>query len=97
MADMHTLVSANGTYFIDMQGYSPDLPTLAATNYLQVALTLDAWGNAFVYNVGAGTYTLTSLGSDGAAGPAPPVPWVNDPFEPDISVTDGMFTQAPGG
>ncbi len=97
MADMHSLVSANGTHFIDLQVYSPDLPTLAATGYLQVAVTIDAWGNPFVYNVGAGTYTLTSLGSDGAAGPAPPVPWANDPFEPDITVTNGMFTQAPEG
>ena len=97
MADMHTVVSANGTYFIDQMGYSPDLPTLATAGYLQVALTLDGWGNPFVYNVGANTYTLTSLGADGAAGPAPPMPWVNDPFEPDITVVDGMFTQAPEG
>jgi len=97
MADMHSIASANGTYYIDMQVYSPDLPTLAARNYLQVPVTIDAWGTPFVYSVGANTYTLTSLGSDGAAGPAPPVPWINDPFEPDISVTDGMFTQAPAG
>ena len=97
MADMHTIVSANGTYYIDQQDYSPDLPTLAVGGYLQVALTVDAWGNPFVYTIGAKTYTLTSLGSDGAAGPAPPVPWVNDPFEPDITVVDGMFTQAPEG
>jgi general secretion pathway protein G len=97
MADMHSIVSANGTYYIDMQDYSPDLTTLATANYLQVALTLDAWGNPFVYNVGAQTYTLTSLGSDGAGGPAPPVPWINDPFDPDITVVDGMFTQAPEG
>lgn len=97
MADMHTIVSANGTYYIDQQDYSPDLPTLAVAGYLQVALTADAWGNPFVYTIGAKTYTLTSLGSDGAAGPAPPAPWVNDPFDPDITVVDGMFTQAPEG
>jgi general secretion pathway protein G len=96
MADMHSIVSANGTYFIDMQSYAPNLAALNPT-YLEVAITNDGWGNPFVYNVGADTYTLTSLGSDGAAGPAPPVPWINDPFEPDISVTDGMFTQAPEG
>ena len=97
MADMHSIVSANGTYFIDMQVYSPDLTTLATANYLQVPLLNDGWGNPLVYVVNANTYTLTSLGSDGAAGPAPPVPWINDPFDPDISVTDGMFTQAPEG
>ena len=97
MADMHSIVTANGTYYIDQMGYSPDLPTLAATGYLQVLLTNDGWGNPFVYNVGANTYTLSSLGADGVAGPAPPIPWANEPFEPDITVVDGMFTQAPEG
>lgn len=97
MGDMHSLVSANATYYIDQNDYSPDLPTLQATGYIEVLIANDGWGNAFVYATGADTYTLTSLGSDGAAGPAPPSPWINDPFEPDIIVVDGMFTQAPEG
>jgi general secretion pathway protein G len=97
MGDMHSIVSANGTYFIDMQVYAPDLTALATANYLKVPVIVDAWGTPLVYVVNGKTYTLTCLGSDGAAGPAPPVPWINDPFEPDIRVTDGMFTQAPAG
>ncbi len=69
------------------------------TEYLQVLVNTDGWGNAFVYTMAGGgdNYTLTSLGRDGAAGPGPPVPWVNEPFEPDLIVIDGMFAQFPEG
>ncbi len=97
MGDMHTLVIANGTYKVDLQEYAPALADLVGDEYLQVLIPDDAWGNAFGYSTDGDTYTLTSLGSDGAAGPPPPSPWVNDPFEPDIILTDGMFTQAPEG
>jgi prepilin-type N-terminal cleavage/methylation domain-containing protein len=95
MGDMHTIATANGTYKVDQQTYAPNLPALVGNEYLQVAITADGWGNNFVYNTTGDTYDLTSLGSDAAAGPAPPSPWVNDPFEPDIIIKDGMFTQAP--
>ena len=97
MGDMRSLVTANGTYMVDNQQYAPVLADLQGSEYLQIVILNDAWGNALLYNTNHTNYTLTSLGRDGAAGPAPPVPWVNDPFEPDIVVADGMFTQAPEG
>ncbi|HEX9699943.1 MAG TPA: type II secretion system protein GspG [Acidobacteriota bacterium] len=97
MGDMRSLVTANGTYMVDNQQYAPALADLQGSEYLQVVVLNDAWGNPLVYNTNQTNYTLTSLGQDGAAGPAAPVPWVNDPFEPDIIVADGAFTQAPEG
>jgi len=97
MGDMRTIVIANGTYKVDQQIYAPNLGALVGGDYLQVLVADDGWGNPFVYNSNGDNYDLTSLGRDGVAGPAPPNPWVNDPFEPDIVVADGMFTQAPEG
>ena len=97
MGDMHSIVTANGTYNVDNQVYAPNLNALVGTEYLQVVPNEDGWGNAFLYVTNGTTYTLTSHGRDGAAGPAPPNPWVNDPYEPDIIVADGAFTQAPEG
>lgn len=95
MGDMRSNVAANATYFVDNQGYAPNLAQLEADGYIQVAVTEDAWGTALVYNVNGKTYDLTSYGKDGVAGPPPPDPWVNSPFESDIIVQDGMFTQFP--
>ena len=99
MGDMHSIVTANGTYMVDTQQYAAVLLDLQGTEYLQVVVDTDGWGNTLVYSVGGGgaSYTLTSLGRDGAAGPAPPVPWVNEPFEPDLIIVDGMFAQFPEG
>ncbi len=96
MGDMHSLVIANGTYKVDLQEYAPALSNLLGGEYLQVVVTDDGWGNPFGYNTDGDTYDLTSLGRDGAAGPVAPSPWVNEPFEADIILIDGMFTQAPG-
>ena len=65
--------------------------------YMNPVVTLDAWGNPYVYTISGNqrNYTLTSNGRDGAAGPGPPVPWFNEPFEPDIILADGEFTQMP--
>ncbi len=97
MGDMHSLTTANATYKLDLQVYTPNLMDLQFQSYLQVVILNDGWGNGFVYNTNGDNYDLTSLGRDGAVGPAPPVPWENDPFEPDIIVMDGTFTQAPEG
>ncbi|MGD8331947.1 MAG: type II secretion system protein GspG [Acidobacteriota bacterium] len=97
MGDMHTIATANGTYNVDQQDYAPTLADLVGGEYLQVLVTDDAWGNPFVYNSNGDDYDLSSLGSDGAGGPNPPVPWINEPFEPDIIVRNGQFTQAPQG
>lgn len=97
MGDMHTIVTANGTYKVDLQVYAPTLGALVGGEYLQVLVDQDGWRNLFIYNTDGDSYDLTSYGRDGAAGPPPPSPWVNNPFEPDIIVTDGMFTQMPSG
>ena len=96
MADMRNIATANGTMRVDTGTYSATLAGLAPT-YMQIAPNNDGWGNAFVYATGADTYTITSNGSDGAAGPAPPATWINDPYDPDITLQDGAFIQAPTG
>ncbi len=96
MADMRNIATAGGTMRVDTGSYPATLAALVPT-YMQVTPTNDGWGTAYVYVVGADTYTITSLGSDNAAGPAPPVPWVNDPYDPDIIMTNGQFIAAPTG
>jgi len=96
MADMRNIATANGTMRVDTGAYAANLAALSPT-YMQVAPAGDGWGTAFVYSTGADTYSITSWGSDAAAGPAPPATWINDPYDPDITLQDGQFTQAPTG
>ncbi len=95
MADMRNMATANGRMRIDTGRYAQSLSQLAENGYLQVVPPTDGWGNAWVYSTGGDTYTITSLGSDGARGPAPPPDWVGEPDDPDIILTNGQFTQAP--
>jgi hypothetical protein len=96
MAEMHNIAKANGAYSVDNGSYVNAIVGLQP-NYMTLAPVNDAWGNAFNYAAGGGnlTYTLSSFGSDGAAGPAAPIPWMNEPFEPDLIMNTGQFTQAP--
>lgn len=96
MADMHNLAKANGTYAIDNGEFVNALADLQP-QYMLIVAANDGWGNPFNYAPGGGnlSYVLTSLGSDGAAGPAAPVPWMNEPYEPDLILNTGQFTQAP--
>ena len=96
MADMHNIAKANGTYAVDNGNYVAALADLQPA-YLMVVPVNDAWGNPLNYAPGGGnlTYMLSSFGSDGAAGPAAPIPWMNEPFEPDLIMNTGQFTQAP--
>ena len=55
----------------------------------------DGWGEPFTYANTSDSYTLTCLGKDAATGPPPPADWYDVPFEPDLVVVDGAFTQAP--
>jgi general secretion pathway protein G len=99
MADMRNIATANGTYRVDEGVYADALGSIQTEGYMQVVPTTDAWANALQYaqtNAGNG-YTLESFGSDGADGPAAPTPWVNDPYDPDLELTNGQFTQAPSG
>ena len=97
MADMRNIATATGTMRVDTGAYAAALANLSASGYMQVTPANDGWGTAYVYTTGADTYTITSLGSNAAAGPAAPVPWINDPYDPDITLTDGQFVQAPTG
>ena len=66
---------------------------------MQVTPVNDGWGTAWTYAVvvATDTYTITSSGSDAVAGPPAPTPWINDPYTPDIILSNGQFTQAPTG
>jgi len=97
MADMRNMATANATMRIDTGRYAQSLAELAENGYMRVVPPTDGWGNAWLYTTGADTYTITSLGSDGARGPAPPPNWVRGPDDPDIILTNGQFTQAPTG
>jgi hypothetical protein len=83
---MRVATGRYASYVVELQelGHMPDVPVN------------DAWGNPWVYESSApDTYTLISLGADGAEGPAPPAPWLRAPYDPDIIISDGAFTQAP--
>ena len=94
MADMRNISTANGTYRVDEGVYVSALSDLVPS-YMQVVPANDGWGNAFEYSVTSGNYVLQSFGTDGADGPAPPSPWVNGPYDVDLEMTNGQFTQAP--
>jgi len=97
MAFMRNIAVANGVMRVDTGSYAQSLVELQDAGYMQEVPTLDAWDNPFVYTTGEDTYTIASLGNDGVAGPAPPATWYEEPYDPDIVLTDGMFTQAPMG
>jgi len=96
MADMRSIATANGTMRVDTGRYATSLAQLQGV-YMEVAPTVDGWGTAWVYMTGDDTYTIRSLGSDGAPGPTPPSVWLNEPYEPDIILMEGQFIQAPTG
>lgn len=95
LADMRTLAVANGTYAVDQGDYAPSLSDLQSY-YLNPPPPVDRWGFAWGYTYSEGEYSVTSHGSDGAAGPPPPPNWAGDPFECDLVVENGIFVQAPG-
>lgn len=96
MADMHNLAKANGMAQVDSSRYVNALADLAP-NYMNPVVANDGWGNPWAYAAAGDqrSYTLQSNGRDGAAGPAPPNPWFNEPFEPDLVMDSGQFTQIP--
>lgn len=96
MADMTNIAKANGMHQVDAGRYVAALADLSPT-YMQIVPMNDGWGNPFQYAPGANqrSYTLSSLGKDGAIGPVAPAVWFNEPFEPDIIMDTGQFTQMP--
>ncbi len=98
MADMRNIATANGTYRVDTSAYATTLVGLQPA-YMQVVPVGDGWGTIWNYTFDGGndSYTIESYGSDKVDGPAAPTPWVNDPYDPDITLTDGQFIEAPTG
>jgi len=97
MADMRNLATANGTLRVDTGDYSIGTMATLVPNYMQVLPAGDGWGTAWAYASDGTTYTISSWGSDSALGPAAPATWSNEPYEPDLIMIDGQFTQAPTG
>ena len=86
---------ANATYRTDFGEYAAALSDIESAFGTPLP-DGDAWGNSWNYSRTADNqYTLSSYGLDGASGPAAPDPWVDEPFEADLIVTNGAFTQAP--
>jgi general secretion pathway protein G len=96
MADMTNLAKANAMYQIDVGRYAAALNDLQPA-YLQVLPANDAWGTPFQYAPAGNqrTYELRSFGNDGAPGPNPPATWLSEPYDPDIVMDTGTFTQMP--
>ena len=99
MADMRNIATAAGTFRVDTGAYPAALANLVPL-YMQVTPEKDGWGFDYVWTEGApaaGDYTIECLGSDSAQAPDPAPPWINEPYEGDIMLINGMFTQAPTG
>jgi len=103
MADMRNIATANGTMRVDTGAYATVLGDLVPT-WMQVTPTDDGWGNPYIYAqiaAAAGApagYSIESEGALGAPGPDPPAgTWINEPYDGDIMLVNGMFTQAPTG
>ncbi len=95
LADLRSMALANATYRTDFGEYASALTDIESAFGTPMP-DGDAWGNAWNYSrTAADQYTLRSYGRDGAAGPDAPDPWVDEPFEADLIVTNGAFTQAP--
>lgn len=94
LSDMRAIAGANGTYRVDFGDYANDLSDLEP-DFMNPVPPGDGWGNTWSYASSGTTYSLTSGGRDGASGPAAPTPWYDEPFEADLVLQNGAFTQAP--
>jgi len=108
MGDIRNLGNAVSTYMLD-KGICPTnaLDSTQLTNfYLQKLVTVDAWGQQYVYvrgGAGDDEYSVTSYGKDKAAGgPASASPGVTEydvselpDFNNDIIYSNGVFTWGP--
>ncbi len=96
MSDMNAIAKANRMAMIDNSSYVVALANLAPA-YMNPMPAADAWGNLWVYTAAADqrSYELRSTGKDGALGPAAPDPWFTEPYESDLVMDTGQFTQSP--
>lgn len=97
LADMQAIGGANAVMRADTGRYAANLAALQERGYLERVPMNDGWGTAWVYVTGrsGSAFVLTSMGSDGAAGPAPPDPWVGGSYACDLIMENGQLTQAP--
>jgi general secretion pathway protein G len=76
-------------YYVDNNTYNAGAnwgamaTALETGGYMSSVPTNDPWGNGYTFTGAAATYTLTSLGSDGAAGGAG--------YAADVVYSDGAF------
>ncbi|MFQ5742506.1 MAG: type II secretion system protein GspG [Acidobacteriota bacterium] len=94
LSDMQAIATANAAIYAETGAYASSLADLESRRLL-VKVPKDGWGNDWTYEVGRNSYTLTSLGADGAPGPKPPAAWRGGSWEVDLILTNGQFTQAP--
>ncbi|HXH28582.1 MAG TPA: type II secretion system protein GspG [Candidatus Polarisedimenticolia bacterium] len=86
---METFGRALSAYSVDHGGYPQGADIDAAAQalspaYLRAPMLVDAWGNRLQYQSDGQSFTLSSPGSDGAAGTGD-----------DVVLKDGQFTQLP--
>jgi len=87
--NMETLARAIEASALDRGGYPQGSSidqaiSVLVPTYLRGAVTMDAWGNTFLYQSDGRSFTLTSPGADGSAGSAD-----------DVVMTDSHFTHLP--
>jgi hypothetical protein len=97
LADMRAIRDAIRLMQADTGAPPSSFAALEAGGYLASVPANDGWGNPFVYVAGRTEYEITSLGSDGRAGPAAPQPWISGSYACDLVLHNGEFTQAPSG
>jgi len=109
LANMRALATAIEQYTINNPAIGAPPGDIAALETMLINdqyvtnndIFTDAWGfdlnYAKVGGAGAKTFSLTSYGSDGAAGPAPTTAGVVEFFQEDLIFYTESFTQAPKG
>jgi hypothetical protein len=95
LSDMRAIADAIRLMQADTGRAPASLADLQRGGYLEVVPVNDGWGHGFIYNVDGNSFELTSLGSDGRAGPAPPQPWTGGSYACDLILYNGQFTQTP--
>ena len=85
-SEMKNIATALELYMADIEVYPPTATVTDLADYMNPVPTLDKWSHGYVYVLatGAGSYTLTSLGVNGAAGGTP---------DDDIEFANGQMTK----
>lgn len=97
MTDMRALGQALSAIYVASGAYPRSLDEIETGGYLAQVPATDAWGNPWRYEPSPQAFILTSLGSDGREGPAPPAPWTQGAYDCDLVMVNGQMAQAPSG